>query len=450
MDVKKIIRIIKQCVGVTLFGTMAMSVNAQMTEVPHTDGMLYYKIGGGRHITIPPSLTITTINLSATASLSGLNCGRFDLGASLDASLNQISTGVDNAMNAIEAAAGAAIANLPGYILQKANPGLYDLFQNAILRAQESFSLATKSCERMQYEISNNINPYAEWITLSRGDSWSRSIGYGETNIHEAEEEAEDGHNEGLTWLGGISRGGEGQEPIRVLSEVAGAGLNILEGRPPETRTDLPGDSAFRQHFDGIEDVAYWVHKVLGDIEITVCDGCVKGAIPGRGLIPFIEQEADTIAGDLAAIVTDQNRPTPHNLANVSAPGVVVTNQVIEAIRNLTAAQRGAVIQKMAQEISESRAMEEAMVVRRFLLTGKKDGDVAAVKMAVEEVEKALDELDSEIENVIFEKRVRNSLVADTAIEVLLQDHAQRQSALSSPAMLPSDENPLDRGAVNH
>lgn len=447
---KALLKKLNSTIGVCALSACSLQVSAQsMTEVPHTDGMLYYKIGGGRHITIPPTLTITTINLSASASLSALNCGRFDLGASLDASLNQISNGVDNAMNAIEAAAGAAIANLPGYILQKANPGLYDLFQNAILRAQESFSLATKSCERMQYEISNNINPYAEWITLSRGDSWKRSIGYGETNIHAAEAAAEAGHNEGLTWLGGIARGGENQAPIRVLSEVAAAGLNILSGRPPETTTDLPADAPLRQHFDGVEDVAQWVHKVLGDIEITVCDDCVKGAIPGRGLIPFIEQQADTLAGDLTAIVTDQHRPTPSNLANVSAPGVVVTHQVIEAIRNLTVAQRGAVIQKLSQEIAESRAMEEAMVVRRFLLTGKKDGDVSAVKMAVAEVEKALAELDSEIESVIFEKRVRSSLVADTAIEVLLQDHAQRQSALSSPPMLPSDAHPLDRGAVN-
>ena len=63
----------------------SLGVNAQMNEVPHTDGMLYYRIGGGRHITIPPSLTITTINLSASASLGALNCGRFDLGASVQA-----------------------------------------------------------------------------------------------------------------------------------------------------------------------------------------------------------------------------------------------------------------------------------------------------------------------------------------------------------------------------
>lgn len=436
-------------ISVWCLSLMTSLAHAQaMTEVPHTDGMLYYKIGGGRHISIPPSLTITTINLSASVGLSALNCGEFDLGTSVEASLNQVRDGVDNAMNALEAAAGAAIANLPGYILQRANPGLYDLFQNALLRAQESFSLATKSCERMQYEISNNINPYAEWITLSRGDSWKRSIGFGERNIHEAEEDAENGNNEGITWLGGIQRGGEDQEPIRVLSEVAGAGLNILSNRPPETTTDLPADAPLTQHFDGPDDVAEWVFGVLGDLEITVCDGCAKGSIPGRGLLPYIEQQTDNIVTNLIAIVTDAQRPTRENLAAVSAPGVFVTNQVIEAIRNQPSAQRRIVIQKLAQEIAESRAMEEAMIVRRFLLTGKKDGDVSAVKMAVEEIEKALKELDSEIQNVIFEKRVRNSLVADTVVEVLKQDYAQRQSALTAPPKMPTDARRIERGAV--
>lgn len=428
---------------------IAAPVNAQMQEVPLTDGMLYYRIGGGRHITIPPSLTITTINLSASASMAALNCGRFDIGESIEASLNDLSNGVDNAINAIETSASAAIATLPGYILQKANPGLYDLFQNALLRAQESFSLATKSCERMEYEISQNINPYAEWITLSRGDSWKRSIGIGERNIHHAVDEAEAGHNEGLTWLGGITRGGDNQEPIRVLGDVASAGLNILSGRPPESSNNLPNNASLTQHFAGPDEVKSWIWQVLGDIEISVCDSCQRGSIPGRGLIPYIEQQTDTIASALTALVTDQNTPNRQNLAGVSAPGIAITHQVIEAIRNQSSAERSMVVQKLSQEIAEARTMEEAMIIRRLLLTGKKDGDVSAVKMAVTEVDKALTELDKEINNVIFEKRVRGELVTNTVIEVLLQDNAKRQRAMSMPAVMSVDEHKLEGGAVS-
>ena len=64
--------------------------------------------------------------------------------------LNDIGAGIDNMMNAMTAAASAAIAALPALILQRANPGLYDMFQNALLQAEETMQLATKSCEQME------------------------------------------------------------------------------------------------------------------------------------------------------------------------------------------------------------------------------------------------------------------------------------------------------------
>lgn len=428
---------------------MSMGPSAQINEVPHTDGMLYYRIGGGRHISIPPTLTVTTINLSAGANVSALNCGRFDLAASIEASLDNLSNGVDDAVNALEAAASAAIANLPGYILQKANPGLYDLFQNALLRAQESFSLATKSCERMQYEIANNVNPYAQWITLSQGDSWKRSIGIGETNIHEAEEDASDGQQEGLTWVGGIQRGGVGQAPIRILADVASTGLNVLSNRAPEATGELPTDAPLTQHFSGPEALGEWISDVLGDVVISVCDGCERGSLPGKGLIPYIEQETDTVATALAAVVTGESSPTRSNLAEVSAPGVAITHQVIEAVRNQSATERSIIVQKLSHEVAQARIMEEAMVVRRLLITGKQDANVSAVKMAVHEVDGALVELEKEIANVIFEQRVRGELVTDTVVEVLLQDAAKRRGAISMPPVLPVDPHKLEGGAVS-
>ena len=40
----------------------------------------------------------------------------------------------------LTAAASAAIASLPALILQRANPGLYDLFQNALLQAEDELA----------------------------------------------------------------------------------------------------------------------------------------------------------------------------------------------------------------------------------------------------------------------------------------------------------------------
>jgi len=417
-------------------------------EAPSDDSLFYYKIGGGRDITIPPSLNITTIDLSLSGQASALSCSGFDPMVAIESSLENLRNGVDNAVNAIELAATAAIANLPGYILQKANPGLYDLFQNALLRANESFSLATKSCERIQYEIANNTNPFDEWITVSWGDSWKRSVGIGGANIHDAVDDAEDAPNEGIEWVGGLRAGGVNQPPIRVLSDVAKAGLNILSQRPPETSSNLPGSAPLAQHFAGPNAVDRWINNVLGEIEVGLCDSCTKGTRPGKGLIPYIEEITEDIVQLLVDLVSGSTQPTRVNLEQVEAPGIAVTLQVILAIRNQSPDEISIVINKLGQEIAEARVMEEAMIIRRLLLAGRKEGYVAANEIAQQEVIQALDELESEISNVIFEKDARDKFVTSTVVELLLRDNAIRQSSVNTPATVPTDPRPLKNGSV--
>ena len=83
---------------------------------------------------------------------NGFNCGKFDPLVSVENTLNQVSKGAEDMTNAMTQAANAAIAALPSLILQRADPGLYDLFQNALARAQALVDLSTKSCEQMQGE----------------------------------------------------------------------------------------------------------------------------------------------------------------------------------------------------------------------------------------------------------------------------------------------------------
>lgn len=417
-------------------------------EAPSDDSLFYYKIGGGRDIAIPPSLNITTIDLSLSGQASALSCSGFDPMVAIESSLDNLRNGVDNAVNAIELAATAAIANLPGYILQKANPGLYDLFQNALLRANESFSLATKSCERIQYEIANNTNPFDEWVTVSWGDSWKRSVGIGGANIHDAVDDAEDAPNEGIEWVGGLRAGGVNQPPIRVLSDVAKAGLNILSQRPPETSSNLPGNAPLAQHFVGPNAVDQWINNVLGEIEVGLCDSCTKGTRPGKGLIPYIEETTEDIIQLLVDLVSGSTPPTRVNLEQVEAPGIAVTLQVILAIRNQSPDEISIVINKLGQEIAEARVMEEVMIIRRLLLAGRKEGYVAANEIAQQEVIQALDELESEISNVIFEKDARDKFVTSTVVELLLRDNAIRQSSVNTPATVPADPRPLKNGSV--
>lgn len=431
-----------------LLTLLLLVVPVSALEAPTEDSLFYYKIGGGRDISIPPALNIVTLDFSFNGQAQALNCNGFDPLVAIESSLDNLRNGIDNAINAIELAATAAIANLPGYILQKANPGLYDLFQNALLRANESFSLATKSCERIQYEIANNTNPFDEWITVSWGDSWKRSVGLGSANIHDAVDAAETAPEAGLQWVGGEQRGGLNQAPIHVLGDIARAGLNILSERPPSTSSDLSPSSPLYPQFSGPNAVDMWVSDVLGDVEIGLCATCNKGAKSGKGLMPYIEAMAEDILQLLVDLVAGTTAATRFNLEQVEAPGVAMTLQVIEAIKHLPRDEQSIVLNKLAQEVAESRAMGEAIIVRRLLLTGRKEGYVASNHLAQDEVDKALDELESEINTVIFEKETRRHFVTDTVVELLRLDRATRQSSVNTPASSKSDPRPLRNGGV--
>jgi predicted XRE-type DNA-binding protein len=165
-------------------------------------------------------------------------------------------------------------------------------------------------------------------------------------------------------------------------------------------------------------------------------------------LIPYIEQTTEDVVQLLVNLVSGATQPTRVNLEAVEAPGIAVTLQVIKAIGNQSPDEISIVINKLGQEIAEARVMEEAMIIRRLLLAGRKEGYVSANRIAQREVAQALEELESEISNVIIDKDTRGKFVTSTVVELLLRDNAIRQSSVNTPASVPKDPRPIKNGGV--
>ena len=145
---------------VLLIGALSVSQVVHPAQGPTEDSLWYYEIGGAEPASVPANPSVVSVTLGGSAQLGlGYSCGKFDPVAAVTNTLNNIGAGVDNMMNAMTAAATSAIAALPALILQRANPGLYDLFQNALIKAEETMQLATKSCEQMEAEIAQGKNP---------------------------------------------------------------------------------------------------------------------------------------------------------------------------------------------------------------------------------------------------------------------------------------------------
>ena len=364
--------------------------------------------------------------------------------------LNNIKSGADDMMNAMTAAASSAIAALPALILQRANPGLYDLFQNALLKAEETLQLATKSCEQMEAEIAKGKNPYADLVTLSKGNDWKVQMGIGGNNAVSAKEsvEASNGGN-GVPWIGGQA-GGDGQPVLRFTGDIVQAGYNLTMNRPIADTTPVPAAAATRlsEIWPTPSAARDWVVDVVGENIVTTCDTCRKDSIPGTGLLPQLYRESATVTAELADLVNGATPPTLANLEKVTAPGVAVTRQVIEAIREMPATEQGLIIGRLVSEISTARTVEKALYARRLLLSGRQVPEVYATEVAREHADTAIAELDKGIESLLFETRVRREVVSDTVTVLLERAAARREASLNTPQSGPIDPRPLSNGRV--
>ncbi|MCG8026007.1 MAG: integrating conjugative element protein [Candidatus Thiodiazotropha endolucinida] len=431
-------------IGLSLFQSL------HAAQGPTEDSLWYYEIGGAEPVSVPANPAVTSITLGGSAELGlGYSCGKFDPVAAVTNTLNDIGDGLDNMMDAMVAAATNAIASLPALILQRANPGLYDLFQNALLKAEKVMQLATKSCEQMEAEIAQGKNPYADLITLSKGNDWKLQMGIGGNDAVTAKEAVETSNGEnGVPWIGGQS-GGVGQPELRFTGDIVQAGYNITLNRPVAATGSVGASSArLAAIWNRPSEARDWTIDVVGENIVTTCDTCRKESIPGTGLLPKLHQESTTVTLAMQNLVSGATPPTLANLETVTAPGVAITRQVIEAIRLMPEAEQGLIIGRLVAEISTARTVEKALYARRLLLTGRQVPEVYATEVAREHADGAISELDKEIENLLFESRVRKEVVSDTLTTLLQRAAARRQASLNTPQVPTIDPRPLTNGRV--
>ena len=440
-----------RCMSLLLGWSLLWAINGFAAQAPTEDSLWYYEIGGAEPVSVPANPSVVSVTLGGSAQLGlGYSCGKFDPVAAVTNTLNDIGAGVDNMMNAMTAAATSAIAALPALILQRANPGLYDLFQNALLKAEETMQLATKSCEQMEAEIAQGKNPDADLITLSKGNDWKVQMGVGGNDAVTAKTTVESSNgNNGVPWIGGQA-GGSGQPVLEFTGDIVEAGYNINMNRPVTDPSPVPVASSTRlsEVWPSPADARDWTVEVVGENIVTTCDTCRKDSIPGTGLLPKLYQESAAVTIDIQNLVSGATPLTLTNLDKITAPGVAITRQVIEAIREMPASEQSLIMGRLVSEISTARTVEKALFARRLLLSGRQVPEVYATEVAREHADNSIVELDKEIENLLFETRVRKEVVSDTVFTLLERAAARRQSSLTVPEVPTLDPNPLRDGRV--
>jgi hypothetical protein len=104
----------------------------------------------------------------------GYSCGEFDISAAFSNLMDNFKNGVDDAVNSVVGTINAGITALPALAIQRAMPGVYDMFQEYKLDTETDINLARTSCEQMEAQIAQGENPYANFLQDARAETWKQ------------------------------------------------------------------------------------------------------------------------------------------------------------------------------------------------------------------------------------------------------------------------------------
>ncbi|MCY4128892.1 MAG: integrating conjugative element protein [Gammaproteobacteria bacterium] len=414
--------------------------------------MWYYEIGGAQVVPKPLNPSKRSLAIAGSAQLGlGYSCGNFDPVLGVAETLNQVKSGAEDMLRAMTQAATGAIASLPALILQRANPGLYELMQNALVGAKLKVDLATKDCRQMEADIAQGKNPYHELIVLSKGNDWKRQMSIGGNNAVHAQQqvEAANGAN-GVPWVLGQSAGGQGQSPLRLTGDIVQAGYNIALNRNAANTAPAPTSVAGRIRYVWPTPLvaATWVTEVVGEHKVTTCANCPKLSTPGQGLLPSLTRESEELTSKLDSLLLSHTSPTRDALAELSGPNIALTREVIEALVELPQGEQAVVKARLVNDIAVSRTLEKAFYARRLLITGGQIPEALSSATATNHVTQAITTLDAETERLLFEYRARQAVVSDTVQRLMKRATGIREASRGIPELGPIDTRPMLDGRV--
>lgn len=442
---------------------IVLSTHAHAELIPPGNNPLYYKMGGGQPVSVPAYDGTQSIPLKVEGSIGvGYNCGLFNPLVSITNSLNGIKNSFQNLQQTVINNATAAITQFPLYAIARADPSLYNLLTNGLLGAQEDLKVSTKSCHQLQSEIAKGQNPYNDWLQASLGNNWKYHMSLVNHNnlkainedINEVKQEVEkDNGDNGVPWvLGmntarGIYAGGRYQPAIYVLHDAVLAGYNVILNRT-HTDTSAPVKTDENHHlvdtWANPAMAAQWVTTVLGDEKITIFAGGEKASSPGVGLLPDNQAVTKETLKHLQSLVSNEEKLTLQNLKNISAPGIMINTAIIEALRQKPSLEQAIFLNKLSQEIATAKVIDKAFLAKQILEEGSQIPEIYGNKPAYEQIQKALKRLDTAINDLLFNIKVKKQLVSETAALLLSttqadEAHSTLTQNIKSPPPLMED-----------
>ena len=433
----------------------ALMATAQPVQAQTRSSALYYKMGGSSPGGLANYKSTIPIQIGLAADLRlNYSCGKFDIGLSWTTLMNNVRNLGQTFSNALR----AGIASLPMYIFQRAQPGLYQLFQTYSAKADAIIEASLKTCEEMEAQIKAGGNPYEDWVNNAKGETWRAKaslqgdVVQAKTDINRNEE----AQRNGVSWIfGGAKAGGVGTQPLRPVRDLSVAGYNVTLNRPTTSGAGSGGPAGIRltNAFATPETLAEWTTKVLGDQQIYLCEGIVNcpaatSTSTASGLGPRLDAELDIIRPRLVALVAGTATNNAVALSEIAAPGLAITPQLLQALRTMPPDSQALAMGRLAHELAMQRVIDKALVARNVLQSGLSLPEVTAAGKVSKDMQEKVDRLTQLIEDLMFEHRVRKEMTSNTALTIM-EDATQRDSQAARLSRTQRGEStPVEEGRV--
>lgn len=390
------------------------------------DDRVMYTIGGGSAVG-PSASRYRPNGLAVGASWkANMMCGSMDLQSTLQNQLNGATEGFQQIMGSVVQNATQAVMSLPALIIQRANPGLYELLSNGVLQGRVDFDRSMLTCRGMAEKMADKVHQ-AGWGALAKNqemqDNLEQSGGDAVTAVKDTDS---NNGNRGITWVSGEKAGGSGQKPILATADVVRTGYNLLHNRSASDDSALSDQDcqsgAICQAWSSPQEASDWATQVIGETEVATCDDCeTLRSTAGSGLTPAIQQTYQEHLEVLQDLLSGSTDASADNLAKVSSSMLPISRGVIEALREDP--EQDVLARRMASETALSSVINKALLLQRTMLAGGREPNIASASPAQTTLAKNLDTLEREIRLLQTDLQIRQMLASNTA-SLVLDRHA--------------------------
>ncbi|WP_305840103.1 integrating conjugative element protein [Photobacterium leiognathi] len=404
----------------TKITTIALTLNLLLVSTSSlaANDLIYYAIGEGAVLSAPARedhLVSKTLGLNWEMNLQ---CGLLDPSVTVKNQLNGITKGFQDMMGNVLKNATSAVMSLPGYFLQKEDPGLYDLLTNGVLQGKFDFDNGKTSCEAMTKAMGEKLASN-EWTELSQGHAWTKAVKTGDAVQAKIDAEKSQG-NKGIVWAGGRSSGGRSQPAIMVTGDTAKAGFTMLTDGQSKAKKE-----GLYRYWDNKEAMAEWLTGIIGETtHQTGTDKTQEGAKAGIGLSAEVNTIAKALHQELQAAIYQGQGSATFPPAFIQALKADPARDVLQT--------------RVASEVAFSQTIDKALLARRTLLAGKNEVYISQHTLAQKAIAHALSQLEQDIQFLQFEATVRKQFSSHIVDEVIRRNQHRSQQLTPGTPSQPS------------